>query len=459
MSEVYRAFITAHYEELPVQSATDIIPQKIIEFDYVDDRSISSNATITSSPTVDGDYIADHMYREPKTMSISGKFSLNGYQPTVFDGSDSRLANIETLFEEIQAKGIRCEIATKKANDESSLFVVRDNMYLQSIQWVEKVNSIEFTFNFNEVMTIATDEILYDLDVVDDTLPQLTDAKQSSIFGTLISFEDLFAMIDRIAYETGLTSTDFWDRFEKLSSATAISLVGIAATVGLTYAAISSGLAATIATTVGIPVVGWIVAAGAAIAFIGISLWKIFSDDYESNKFKVEQFIAYDDDKKMKAEIERYVTFKSQIIKQILTIENAIDCYEFVVDDNQETMITIDGDIYDFEFIRNNDTQLYSCKIVNTTSQTIYQQQTISSVTNIADCKPNNCIFRTEQSGYYVYLACPGLAAIDVTKDDGAEVYEEMQRDLTNYQLVVLHFNPEEFTNMLSEIIRNAILK
>ena len=55
---------------------TELDDQELfIEFDKVDDTDISSESDITTHPLVNGDTIADHMYRTPVTMSINGSFS------------------------------------------------------------------------------------------------------------------------------------------------------------------------------------------------------------------------------------------------------------------------------------------------------------------------------------------------------------------------------------------------
>lgn len=437
MTDTYRAVLIAHYSDLPVLDENDIRQDEELEFDYVQSPTVQSSSTITSSPTVEGDYVADHMYRNPRTMTLSGQFSTNGYKGTLYS-STNRLTTIEEKFEEIQSKGIRCTIiSTKKENNESSSqFKIRENMYLQSISWTEKVNSLEFNFTFEEVIAVTTDEIEYAENVLDDTLPALTEPSQSSAFGVIIDMNDVDAIIDKVAQDTGLVTGEF------------IAVV-VACSAGTVMA---TGLV--IGTLVASGPVGW-VAAGAV--GIGVGLYFLIKSLFgfsEANKYVVEQFKYYkDDDAKNIAERERYVKFKGEIANQIRKLDDTMQVYQLAEDKDQECMLMIDDEYWTFTFVRDNSTQLYSLKLTNYNTGKEYPCPVLSTLTNIGDCKSNNAITQTLTSGYYIYIMSPVLGTVS-----GAE-YEEKKKDLRNYMIVILQFEPEEFTKMLEEIIRNAILK
>lgn len=48
------------------------------ELDTCMSRSVSGSAQIPSFPVQNGDVVSDHMYRDPKQLSLAGSFSLNG---------------------------------------------------------------------------------------------------------------------------------------------------------------------------------------------------------------------------------------------------------------------------------------------------------------------------------------------------------------------------------------------
>jgi len=439
MGNIYRAVIIAHFSELPVLTANEIRQDEEIEFDYVEDKNINSSSTITSSPTVEGDYIADHMYRNPKTLSISGKFAESGYQPYLTN-IEGRLEKLQDVFEEIQNKAVRCTIMTRRKNDISSvLFKVRDNMYLNNISWTEGATTLKFDFTFTEVMTITTDEIEYDENVVDDTLPALTEPEQTSAFSTIINMDDLSNLIDDTCGTLGLTSKEFMDGFQKAAIASAVGLAGGGLIVGSVALASNP--------------VGWVIAGGIAVAFAYYGLYKAISSTLEARKYRLEQFRYYEDKDKMKAEMERYTGFKTELMKQLKALEKEMMMYSIASNKNQEMMLLIDNDYYDFEFIRNNDTGLYSLKVVNLTSNKIYTQSVISTITSITDCTSTNCVLETEVSGYFVYMTCPSLYGCNETN------YKTIQKDLSKYKIAVLTFDPKDFNNMLVEIITNAVMK
>ena len=57
--------------------------QQRFMFDYVSDNSTSLSSDLTTHPMVNGDMVADHMFKQPLTVTYSGKFSLYGNKRTV----------------------------------------------------------------------------------------------------------------------------------------------------------------------------------------------------------------------------------------------------------------------------------------------------------------------------------------------------------------------------------------
>ena len=161
------------------------------DLDICTERSVTSSATIPQFPVQDGVTISDHMYRNPRTLSLTGRFSLAGKSNSegsnlytrdhiigtnksgekpwerwfeedageLKDLSESnRLESVQKVFEYIQAKGILCTVMMCQtgANDTKTRFKVRDNMALASIRWTEQYNSMGFTLDFTEVITVDT---------------------------------------------------------------------------------------------------------------------------------------------------------------------------------------------------------------------------------------------------------------------------------------------------------------
>ena len=52
--------------------------ERFFDLDVCTGRSVNSNAQIASYPIQNAETVSDHMFRQPRTMSLSGTFSLNG---------------------------------------------------------------------------------------------------------------------------------------------------------------------------------------------------------------------------------------------------------------------------------------------------------------------------------------------------------------------------------------------
>ena len=155
-------------------------------------RSLTSSATVTSFPIENGLSASDHMYRNPRTFTLSGTFSLNRGGHRIVDSytmdaiqswhpeggtvswedwlqdegaalkslnAENYLQSVQTVFEYIQEKGILCQIMMAQDTKESSArFKVRNNMVLQNIQWQEMYNSMTYSFTFQEVISIIKEQ-------------------------------------------------------------------------------------------------------------------------------------------------------------------------------------------------------------------------------------------------------------------------------------------------------------
>lgn len=161
------------------------------DLDTCTERSLNSTATVPQYPVQNGVTVADHMYRNARSLNLSGQFSLagrNSYEGNNLYTKDNivgdlaagtksweqwfeedagelkdlsannRLEAIQRVFEYIQAKGIFCTImmCSGKPGGANTRFKVRDNMVLTSISWREQYNSMNFSLGFTEVITVSS---------------------------------------------------------------------------------------------------------------------------------------------------------------------------------------------------------------------------------------------------------------------------------------------------------------
>lgn len=430
----------------------------MIEFDRVDESTISTTSDITNHPLVTGDMIADHMYRNPITMSVTGSFSLNGNKPTTFPGSSDRLSNIETLFEKIKNKGAFCELVKmSRANDSSTRFLVRKNMVLTSITWTERQNSLNFSFNFTEAITANVQTVEYDIDVTDSNLPAITDASTLDFTDTLLDWQQIDEIVTRQLYDVGLVTAEFLQYAVDTAKAMAAgTLVGAVAGIVVGYSVLIG-----ISLAVGsIPVAGWI-AAGIIVAvgfIVGlfIGLFQGIKKAEAQRKYKVQAFELYEDDRRNQQEVERFANYIGSIHQNLEYLEDVMQVYGIASNENQECMTYIDDKYYIFTFTKNNTSGKYGLVVKDIEDKVVASMPVIDGLTNIGECTRSNCLFRTSDGGFFIYLI--NLKAEEAINDGKSqEEIDEINNDLTSYAIFVSQTDMEQFNSMISEIVVNAM--
>lgn len=409
---------------------------KSILLDAINDTTVTAASTLTAHPIVTGDMVADHIFKEPVVMQISGTFSMNGGGKSVVISSGSAgLANVQSTFEALKDNGVLCSLSKITTVNKQIRFSLRDNMVLTNIVWTEKINSLEFTFTFTQVLLadVTTDTV----DVSDVYLPSITEPATLSFTDTLLDWSLVDSAVIAISESTGLTSEEFMTYLRSLTADTLVALgVGTAVATALII-----GLCASV------PVVGWIIGGVAAVAIFVVGLVNTISSAVEANKYKLKQFEYYNNDRLNQEEVTRYSDFIGDIHTQLESLNTAIKVYQISSNESQECMLTIDNNYYIFTFTKNNTTGTYSLITTNIDETVMTSMSDVrAALTDFTQCNSQNKLFRADGSGSYVYL-------IFNNSDDGADM-----SDLTNYFILTSTINPEDFDAMLSDIIENAIL-
>lgn len=424
-----------------------------LEFDVLNTKSVSTNSQITTHPLVTGDIIADHMYRNPASMSLAGSFSLAGNKRTDFGGSADRLANIEEIFEKIKNDALLCKLITVNEDDnKQTRFKIRENMVLKSIRWAEYQNSLDFNFDFDEVMLIDAFDVPYDVDVTDPSLPALTDPRQLDFTDTLIDWNEVGRIVIDCCKKWGLMTQEFVQKcLANVGKMVAVGAVGAALIGVATAIAVACGASGPI---------GWIAGAIiAGVAAIGYAWYKIFQSVgnlIKQRKFRIKQFKYYaKDDKKNEAELNRFLEFNDAVFKQIDQLEDAVFLYGFSSNENQECTFYLDNEYYIFKFERKTN-GYYEMKVMDVNGNVVANQSELTGLSCIADCTSSNTLFTTK-TGSYVYMMNPSLYEDDERHLAGPE-REAYTKDLTKYMVMVTTIKMENFTNMMVDIIKNAVM-
>lgn len=402
--------------------------------DTVQDNTVDLSSTITTHPVVSGDMIADHIINNPSSMSISGSFSYNGSQGLIVDGEGSRFENLQDMFEKIKREGILCEIVkvqmiNKNESTQQPRFKRRSNMILNSITWVEKINSLDFSFNFTQVLLADVQQ--YDVDLDDSYLPNVTEPNTLNFTDTLIDWGQVDASLIETLVSFDLITDEF---LNMMQSMTATSLVALGVAVAVA------------AVIVSIPGVGWVAAAvGAAIAaavvvVVGLINW--IKGIVRRNKYRIEQFKKYKKDSDNKKEVQRFCNFVGEIHTQLSKLNDYMKVYSISSNEAQECMLTIDNNYYIFTYTKNNTNSTYSLHITDVNDSTRAVVSDVSSaLEDISQCTNQNYLFRADEGGSYVYIMCP----------------DEDKSDLTHYFMLVSGIDMNEYNNIIKDIIKNAL--
>lgn len=204
---------------LIISCKLDGVNEVNLELDTCTSKSVRASSTIASQPLQGGYVMSDHMYRNPDEFSVSGKFSLNGYIPSIakndndylftnISSASDRLTRIQEVFEYIKNYGILCDLttlSTDPTNPDGIRFKTRTNMALQSIEWREYQNCMDYTFSFKEVITVEVEH--YEGIPYKDGNPN-TEANRIMTLGELLKqYRDIPSMVIESLIDNGLIDT------------------------------------------------------------------------------------------------------------------------------------------------------------------------------------------------------------------------------------------------------------
>lgn len=405
-----------------------------IILDTVNDTNITASSTVTEHPTVNGTPMADHMYKNPIDLTLNGTFSLNGKKAILIDKAGKSLARVEKIFEDIKNNGILCTISKIKITKEDSTpqFTVRDNMVLQSITWVEKINSLGFTFNFREAL--RADIQVYDVDPDDNFAPDITYADASNFSDTLLDWDAVDQEVLQALIDYNLAADDFLEYLSTLGVGSLIA-IGIGAAVATALASTLVALGCAIST---IPIVGAVVAAAAAIIIGFFALLRLI----RKRRYKIKAFKYYKNATKRDKEVKRFMEFYESIHDKIRTLDGVMKVWSVTENKAQETLVNIDGSYYIFNFEKNNVDSGYAYKlnISDINDTTIKCTNTNCAINAFIDGDDNNTLFSTSKSRVYLI------------RNANAD-----PNDLTQYFICAAQLSPKDFSEALTKIIQEAI--
>lgn len=406
---------------------------KIIMIDTVGETSITASSTLTEHPMPNGEMAADHMFKDPVSLNISGEFPLiNGNPQTLFiDESGAYLANVEETFERIKNEGIVCEIAKINANDNNVRFKRRSSMVLTSISWTEKISSLSFTFNFKEVQFVDVQE--YEVDSTDPNAPNPNFPKQSKFTDVLFDSNEALRQVVKLLIDKDLLEDKLW------SSITTLDNIQLSAILGGAAFLITVVMAVCATTPV-----GWALAAiGLAIAgfyFLVKGIGQIFKNWSIKQKYGIKPWKYKKNEKKRNEVIESVCQYIGKCKENFDVLNDSIKVYQLSTNDQQEVLLSVNDQLCSFTFTKNNavDRFEYDCKVdLYADGQNVSTKQEICSSAPTSFYEINSAEPLADfGNGIKGYILCP----------------TENRDDLTNFMIVITSISPEDMMNIIADI-------
>lgn len=399
---------------------------RYIILDKVDSPKISMQSNITSYPLLNGDVISDHKYDMPISISLSGTFSLNGRFNDTFinyDGDTTRLENIMDYFENVRKYGKKITLISQVNNQ--NRFKVRKNLVLKAISWTPNINTIDFTFDLQEIYYGEFEEdIKIDENLRDPNAPTYSEFLVLDFTDDVLSTEGIYQMIVKYMNEAGLINASFWNAFLEIATswdadamkARAVMVAAILTTIGAASAisatiGTSAALGTALATSSTNPV-GWVIAGVIVSCIVGFSIYKAIKKSQYINSFK--DLGNYDENKK---ECERFIKLLTNVKEKLDDLEPYLNCYGFSSNTNkQQTYLTIDNITYIFSFEKDNTSGNWQMTISDTNGN-IISTSTMVGNSALLDCQKSD-VFLATSNGTYCYLINKGITIIDSCDDD-----------------------------------------
>lgn len=403
--------------------------------DTVRDTSVTETSTVTTHPMVNRDIVADHMYNNPASLTLSGSFSLNGSKGFMVTAGNTELVDVQRIFQRIKEEGIVCNIAKISMNDDKVRFLQHNNFVLANITWTEKINSLDFNFTFDQVL--FADVITADVDISDEFLPDIEYPDSLSFTDELLDVQQVLELFE-MELEKANVVTDGFKAFLAGQIVGPLASLGIA----LTVAKLMISLGASTGP------VGLVV--GIIASVITIAITAIFVIVKTRNKSKkIKQFKKEVSDAKNNKELVRYADLIESFRLSLDKLNDKLHVYKVSANKSQECIITINDSLHVFKFVKANTQRDWLLSIEDSRrtkkASSIYVS-TIAAEDLEQASNPEKIICRggdDNKSGSYVYLI--------------RDVNVEDKYDLTGYYIFVADYDLSELTNSITDLIKTTI--
>lgn len=393
---------------------------RYIPLDIVTDCSVEGTSDITSYPLITGDIMSDHKYDNPKTVSLSGTFSLNGKFNASFAQSGnvtSRLVNIEDYFFACRKYGKLMSLICISSN--GTRFSRIDNLSITSIRFKRNYNSMEYTFSFKEVYFFNADtDIQVSENVENPNALTLGEFESLDFTKEVLSTESVDKWAVQVLYQNALIE----ESFIKMVNANATLSGNVLYNEVLAGIGYDIGIALTLATLI------W---PNPVTPVVGLFLLAITLPDIIKHGKWIEPFKAYDNDADNDREINRFLRVISTIESHVSRVADSLGIRCYGLSSNlkkQKMFLTIDNTIYAFYFEKLS-TGFWSLAVTDIDENPIASNSNkLIGFKDLFQLKKADGMFKTNQ-GTYVYIINLALQYLDLPDDQLKAVLEDQWKN------------------------------
>lgn len=322
----------------------------------VEDNSVQASSTVTEYPIVNGSLVADHMFKEAVTYSISGTWGYNNLDTYKVPKTNALLSNFQKTFEDIKNNGTICDIVKITTRENGPQFLKRTNMILQSLTWTEGTNSLSYAFTFRQILSAEVG--IQEVDTKDIYLPKYDEMQMLNFTDTLIDWTMVTALILDECVQEEIIDKKFIEYMQEGGNvAIAMALgVGVAATIK-TIAAVAAWKALATGTGALAAALG---ASASAAGWVGLAIALIIAAGAAivgaiKRKKKAKELFEWveGDDEANKETSVKIANFLNEVHKSMTLLNSAISIYQISSNDEHEAILGIEDMYYIFSFSKN----------------------------------------------------------------------------------------------------------
>lgn len=371
-SDIGTVVVIGYTDLLPVYvngEATDVKTNVYLELDVISSMTVRLQGDMTDYPLSSYDFVMDHMYIQPFTMTVSGKFTTRGPRAELDMKSDSqlrmtadnsfvtytdgqsitmsnRLRQKQETFEKIMKNGM---LVTVNVMDmKSEIFKSRPCMAITNINWtIENPECLSFTMNLKNVRLGQLNEINYLTDKYDDSLPNTSALEKLDFVETYVDVYFLLGEIIGYIISTGDMSRQY------LEYAMKNVLPNAGGSLSKTNEAMTAGLNAIMSIVNSVDNASSNGDTEEAFVTLMSFIGKMASY-FENLAFFKEYGFNIVDDENIQHRIDSdFVSFVTTFMDGLSSINDTILAYGITENEDQKATVTVNNKNYTFSFVRN----------------------------------------------------------------------------------------------------------